>query len=355
MIKKKTSAFIVPLALSAVALVAVVITTITSATAMYRAYMRTAVMREQAHQLALSGIHIAMSQLAYPSVAGAESKNDKQQKQDPALALLQQIVPTINRVQTFKLQDKIDGITGEIDVCITCEQGKINLNALYDFEKHEFAGNKDQQASTKKMLQDLCAGIEKKLQAKNIFTALEKFLKERKYPLNDATELVTIPEFKLFKDKLFYEPLRSEKASKAERSLYLTDIFTSWGQVGNVDPWVLSDSLCALLDLKRAAYNDSDQRERNMREKIKEIKVKSSWSQDWNKLLASWYGKNIDKISKEIVAKFNDTFGPEQFFVISYGTVRGVTDRVGAVLELKGMMQSEQSSLPVTLKKLYWL
>ena len=54
---------------------------------------------------------------------------------------MSRILPTLNRWQEFDLKEKVDGVDGQIKVCLMCEEGKINLNRIIDFEKGTFDGD----------------------------------------------------------------------------------------------------------------------------------------------------------------------------------------------------------------------
>ena len=72
---------------------------------------------------------------------------------------------------------------------IGSEEGKININRAYDFEKHAFIGEGQPNGDMKQVFQDLFELIKDTLNA-DLFADFERFLKERKYPLNDVTELL---------------------------------------------------------------------------------------------------------------------------------------------------------------------
>ena len=93
----------------------------------------------QARTLALGGVQLAISQL---DMNNKSDKKDEHKKEDPKESKLKnfltRILPNINRWQSFELKDELDGIEGQIDFCISCENGKININKAFDFKKLEF-------------------------------------------------------------------------------------------------------------------------------------------------------------------------------------------------------------------------
>jgi len=77
-------------------------------------YVRSQINQEQAKLLATSGITIALSGLTEKT-----------------------LLPHLNRWQTFHLTKDIDGVDGTIYICISSEDGKLNINKAFDFDKNE--------------------------------------------------------------------------------------------------------------------------------------------------------------------------------------------------------------------------
>ena len=250
--------------------------------------------------------------------------------------LLKALLPTIGRVQKFVLKQNIEGINGTVGFMIGSEEGKININRLYDFEKHKFVGEPvagptpagkqegKEDGDMKKMFQALFAQIKDQTNA-DLFAEFEKFLKERKYPLNDVTELLTIKGFEVFKDALFYDPTApNQKKSK----LFLTDIFTVSSSKQSIEPWLISNSLATVLKLQR-----DPEKTPPVDELLKNFKEKSDWKNDWNKSLKNLYGVEFAALPKFIQNLLNPIFDPKMFTVFSFGTVGNVTVRLIALLE----------------------
>ena len=125
-------------------------------------FMHTMYDREKAKVLAMGGLQIAIQQLSqFDEAESEQTTNSQAAGQQPAsaqtanqqaagqqtkpkqeaggpLQLFTRIMPIINRWQTFPLQKKIDGIDGSIQMCLVCEEGKINLNRIYNFDKSKF-------------------------------------------------------------------------------------------------------------------------------------------------------------------------------------------------------------------------
>ncbi|MDR3646951.1 MAG: hypothetical protein P4L22_05430 [Candidatus Babeliales bacterium] len=333
------------------------------------AFTKTIIDREKAKVLALSGIQLAIDKLTIPEEPPKKpdpNKKAKEPKDNKSKQLLKRILPRLNRWQTINLEEKTEGIDGQIKICITSEDGKININKLFDYKTHKFLNeapnpsvkpspgasgkpvppNKPK-ADARLFLQTILASMFEYTKNKDLFPELQSFLQKRKFPINDITELVTIPKFSYFQDNLFYEPTMS-KGSK--QPIYLTDIFTIWTDSEKVQPWLFSDSLCALLGLKRVKLNDENERTQIIDEWLKNFNDTNNWQTDWDKSLKPVYGKDFKNISKNIQPFLSDKFAPKIFSVISYGTVGVITQRLIVILEVN----SKDSESNYAIKKLYW-
>lgn len=69
---------------------------------------------------------------------------------------LEAFFPSLHQWQTFKLKEGVEGIDATIRICLSCEEGKINLNNIYDFKEKKFNNGAE------KFLQDIFGRIEKK-------------------------------------------------------------------------------------------------------------------------------------------------------------------------------------------------
>ena len=165
--------------------------------------------KEKARMLTMSGLQIALAKLGAPLEKKKDDKNKQesppqdetkdtpaQQKgaagqQDISL-LYQTLLPRLNRWQRFVLKEEIDGVDAEIRIAISCEEGKINLNQIYDFGKKQFRKSADKKVDWEALLKELCTVLEKQMNGKELFEAFKKFLNGRTQPLNDVTELLLI-------------------------------------------------------------------------------------------------------------------------------------------------------------------
>lgn len=284
-------------------------------------------------QLAQGGIQLALSQIAGESVKKEQSKTEPAKgaqagktAEPPASEgkqLLKTLLPIFNKFQAFTLKQSIEGVNGSIALLIGSEDGKININAMYDFDKHKFVGEGNPQNDMKKTMQEIFNALKERT-GFDLFAEFEKFLKERKYPLNDVTELLTIKGFEIFKNEIFEEQ-GTPKTDKKPK-IYLADLFTVSTSKAQIEPWLLSDSVLALLNLKR-------DKEKSVDDLLKNFKDRSDWKNDWAKALKPLYNIDYTALPKGIAALFNPTFAAKTFSVLSIGTVGGISVRLLAIVE----------------------
>lgn len=341
--------------------------------ATYMPFMHTMIQRQKAKKLAFGGIQVAIAQLAQAGEPekDVEKKNVVQEGKEPqkeqdkstpdqqAKDFLAHVLPTLNKWQTFDLIEDIDGVDGTLRICVMCEQGKININKIYDFKKKKFRGEGQVKGDWKKVLESLFKTMQELVGGVELLPAFEKFLKERKYEVLDVTELLTVKEFAVFKNTQFFEPLDThkmgEKSGKQKRPLYLTDIFTVYSSKPTVQPWLFSDSLIGLLGMQRINFGEKKDGKNKLQDLLKSFKKRANWSQDWDVMLKPVYGKELHSLPKGIESVFDNVFDPKNFSILVHATVGDITQRLFVIAERKKSVQNESASYDVNIKKLYWL
>jgi hypothetical protein len=331
-------------------------------------FSSTMIKREQAKLLALSGIQVAMAQLASfgemqekkeaaaPTAAtmlrtGFVSAAETAQKQ-----FLAELLPVLNQWQQFKVTKLADGVDGEIAIAIASEAGKINLNAIYDFTKRKFKGENEQRGDWKKIMQAVMARVQKKMKiGQNMFSPFENFMKGRQHRLNDATELLTLDVFRAFAGKEFYRLPPSMKPVKEDYSLYLLDLFTVYGGKSTVQPWLLSNSVRDVLDIKPGKAANMKQRKTVVQNWMKNFKPAIRGAQEWNKIFQPIYGIEFQRLLKGIDAVFESSFDPTLFSVVSYGIIGGVVQRAYAIVERLKRVENKKTWYDMKIKKFYWI
>jgi hypothetical protein len=336
--------YIIPLVLMLTSMAVLMVTVIYWRGSVYVPFMSAMLKQQKARQLAMSGVQVAMSQLA---VVPEQKENKKMTPVDNDKAFLTEILPTLNRWQQFVLKKDADGIDGEIRICIGCEDGKIDLNAIFDFEKKQFNGN------WKKIIELMFARLKSEMNIEtNLFEPFEKLLKERQYRFNDATELLTLEQFQVFAGKVFYVP--PTKDEKGKRPVYLMDLFTTYGSTDKLQPWLFSDSVCAVLGIKRAT-SEVKQRKEMIKNWIQHFSAETNWQLKWNELLKPVYGIELQSLPNGIDSVLDNKFDPKMFCVVSYGKVGDVVQRAYAMVERIVRNEKDSVSYDCKIKKFYWI
>ncbi len=362
---KKQNGFIIPLVLMLISIAIVLVTSIYQKGSIFVPFMGIVTQRAQAKLLAISGVQVAMSQLARSSdfakaTSGKQVEGAKEGEKIKALSpeqeaknLLTQLLPTLNQWQEYSLKKDIDGVDGTIKIALSCEEGKLNLNHMYDFVRGRFRGEGQSSGDWKKLMQFISKRIQKSMGiSADLFESFEKFFKHRQYKVNDATELLTQDGFKQFARTIFYEPPIKKKDS--ERPLYLLDVFTVYGN-GKLQPWFLSDSVRGLLEMKRVGLTDEKKKKEMIQELVKKFKPNMNIAQDWNTLFQPLYGIEFKRLFKGIEAFFESSFDPKIFSVVSYGVFGEVTQRVYAILERMRHVDKDKTWYDVKIRKFYWI
>lgn len=373
MIKRtERSGYVLVMTLMMIALIVAIVTSMANKSSVHTRFLKTMIDREKAKALAWSGVQVALSQLAtMHEDSEPKEKPDKEKKgddkkksdvQEEARQFLLNILPILNRWQTFKLTQSKDGVAGIIKVCIGSEDGKINLNHLFDFVQKKFVNEGGKEKDYKKVMQEVFVKLQEVMGASKLFDPFEKFLKSRTSRLNDPTELLEIKEFEKFKKAVFYEPMTNKRTDdgKLKQTVYLNDIFTLWSFQQELNPWLLSHSLKVLLGVKLEKEGENKFEEKKLQELLKKFTVEYKLPDSWNSMLKPLYGIEFERLPKEMRALMGTKFEPSVFSVLSYGTVGGVTQKLLIVLERIKSPKNEQSgsgrgSFEFRTRKFYWL
>ncbi|MCX5923131.1 MAG: type II secretion system protein GspK [Candidatus Dependentiae bacterium] len=308
----KKPGFILFLLFSILSMCSVILSLYFSQTVMYRQLMTTIITKQKTDRLALGCVALAHNIITAepkkkdsqssatktttpwaPKTAddGKDSTSDKAKDYE---TLLKQIFPYFNKQESFELTKKDDGVDAKISITIQSEQGKLNLNSLYDIEKKKFVDD-GKPNDRKKICVWLFEKIAQITKTQTLFPAFEKHLSSRKADFNDVTELLSIKEFEtVFHDRVFF----NFNTQPAE-NLFLTDIFTVSTEEETINPWLFSYSWCKILGLKpKQTLTDE--------EKNKLFKISGEahdWATDWKsnwENLATLYQKEYKDLAQEI-------------------------------------------------------
>ncbi|MGB8367574.1 MAG: hypothetical protein WCD44_04410, partial [Candidatus Babeliales bacterium] len=315
-VKKNYNGYILIFTLLMTAAMTALTTYIFNRGIIYTPFIQLMINQEKARIIAIGGIQIIASQLTYQEKEKKQTTTMEKQVETSSnnneKKFLARILPTLNRWQIFQLAEDTEGIDAQLQVCLMSEEGKININKIYDFSQHKFYEKETNQQNWKKILQEIFARIEKISKEKDLFSSLEKFLSKQNHPLNDVTEILNDKPFAIFKNNLFYEPPSKSKGQKTQVTplLYLTDIFTTSSSTMLLEPWLFSNSIDNLLGLKQATFGDIKQRKEMVEKWLKNFKKTVKWKQDWNTQLKPVYEKELQSLPQGIDSIFSTTFDP---------------------------------------------
>jgi hypothetical protein len=357
------SGYILVMALMIISLIVLITSIMNDTGGSYVPYMAAMEQRQKARLLARGGIAFAQSQLGRIVTAEQDKKGTQKKPTNPtdeqlAVTLLKDILPVLNHWQHIDFTFEKDGIDGSIEFLIACEQGKLNINELFDFKEKKFKDDKKGDQSVKTILTTLLTPVEKRMKISELVTALETMLGKRGYPLNDITELLTQKNFAGFKYAQFLSHT-THQASDAEKTppFILTDLFTTHTNTMLLEPWLFSDSVRRLygmqpLNSKAAIKKDTQDA---LAETLKKFKIKSDWNKDWDERLKPLYGVQLSQLSKGSVQFFTKTFEPCIFSVIVSATVGENTQRLYAILERIKKSQDTKTLYDIHIRTFYWI
>ncbi len=182
----KKRGYVLVLTMMVLTIIALLVTQLFHKGSVHISFDQVMIDRQKAKTLALGGIQLAVSQLSVLKTATGEKPDQKKEK-DPAAELLKKVVPTLNRWQRFELKDAVDGIDGVVQIAISSEQGKIDINQFFDFEKKKFKNEGAASGDAKKLFQDIFGSMKKFTRDKELFGVFEKYLIQLQYRLDDVT------------------------------------------------------------------------------------------------------------------------------------------------------------------------
>lgn len=319
----------------------------------YNTFIPVAVEREKAKQLAQMGIAVAINQLAlYDEKLVPENDGGKQSKtgsdEKDARNLLKILLTVQNRWQVFEFDQEKDGLEGVLKICITCDDGKIPLGGLIDYQKAAFKNNEEKKFKGEKFFENLFDRIKSFIKNYDLLETLQSYIKQQKYELFEVTDLLNYKEFKLFRDAVFYKP--TEQKSEQKQKLYLADLFSDAKSM-TLHPALLSPSV-------RVAYGLNPEGvtvpldEESVEKLVTQMSVKEAdWKKEWDTFLQPIYKKEYKSLPGELTALFGSKFEPTHFSVVCYGKVGTIGQTLLATVERTFTQQGEQFEV----RKIYWL
>lgn len=322
----------------------------------YNSYVALTLDKERARQLALGGVSVAMSQLMLldkklsppPDKEKKEEKKNIDERVENQKKLLEIMLQVQNKWQTFILKHETDEIDAELKICISCENGKIDCNQLYNYEINKFISSRGQ--NTEELYKQIGEKLKPFLDNKNIAELITSFIKTQKRPLLTVTEFLKNKKLaQIFENRIFYFPHEQKQRDidikLAPEKVYLTDIFTVDGE-SFLSMWSLSPSLQKIFGLYSERNIASDQ--------AKEIIKKASEVKNMDELgraLEIIYGMKNNALPKEFLSYIDLKFEPRLFSVLCYAKVGRVSQKLIALVEKAPMKDGEI----IKMKKIYWI
>ncbi|MBV8661233.1 MAG: hypothetical protein JO129_03765 [Candidatus Dependentiae bacterium] len=289
--------------------------------------------QDQINQLGLSMPALAQGFLGFSAtemkeIKEAQKKSENQQASenqpvDEAMSfgklILKKMLPVVNKTQKFNLKEVEKDFLVDVSLTFFCESGKININGLYDLVNQRFYDEgipeKDQKVFATWLFDKIAAITEKP----SLLQPFVEHVKQRKVPFNDVTELLAIKEFAAcFSQAVFYEPeQQSITSDKKTRKLFLTDIFTVASENDTIQPWLLSPSVCALLDIvQKGDKNEEPEKKEDIKVDLSSFKQQADWQKDWDTGLKPLYDISYDKIPEPVRSMLAKQFSATVFSIL---------------------------------------
>lgn len=258
------------------------------------------------------------------------------------------LLKVLNQWQTFNFTQAVDGIDGQCSIYISCEEGKINLNKLYDFKEKKFVAQAPIQ--TKQLLQLMTEGLKgyfERAQQKPVALerALSRYFSKHPQPLDDVSQLLSVPEIAQVQEQFFMSPDTSDK-------LFLSDLFTVSTNEPTINPLLLSRAVSRVIGLRLLAGQNIEKPPVSLLVNLLKS-PKIEWQESWGEPLAAILGMKYRAVPEPFRQLFTSRFEAKAFSVVSYGKVGSVTQKVCALIEKN--KNAADKSHPFLLKKLYWL
>jgi hypothetical protein len=311
--------------------------------------------QEKMNQFVLSTPALAQSFLSFSAedLKSAESTPAKTSSDKPVPAddgasfakkLLEKVLPVVNKTQSFSMKEIEKDFPVVINLTFFCESGKININGLYDLVNKTFY-NEGVAGKDKKIFATwLFETIAKKTEQPSLLQPFLEHVKQRKAPFNDVTELLAIKEFAAcFSQAVFYEPEQSDtNLDKKNQKLFLTDIFTVTSENDTIQPWLLSPSVCVLLDIaQKANKHEEFEKKEDKKIDLSSFKQQVDWQKDWDTTMKPLYDVSFDKIPEPIRPMLATQFSVNTFSMLatvakeSVESENNVSIRIFAILKEK--------------------
>lgn len=360
MLRHKTikEGYILPLTLSLLAASIVVITYVYWKTSFFVAHGKNSYKMSLARMYSLNGIEIAKALLDFENQVSenedASAPKDPQKSKDNDATLYAHITNTIGKVYEFNCTKAIEGFDARIKIVLFVEDGKLDINSIYDYTKHTFRISSTPEKSREAMSR-ISKKIEEMTGIKDVITSLEKFLSKRTAPLNDITELLAIPEFRIF-DQFRYASV--DTVIQEQYTPHLGDIFTVQTGKQNINAWFLSKAWVSIAGFQSSILYTQDQKQRSeLIQWIESLGKSLNNFKDTAVLYQKLYNAKIDTSFTTQYSFFVTTKKiPAVFSAAIECMVNGVSARLYVIFQrVKRKKKEGNSEYKIEVKKLYWI
>lgn len=296
----------------------------------YRQLMHVLITKEKTNRLALSGTSLVQALMTpeEKNEATIPAQDAKKTELSPDQQLMTQLFNYFNKEESYQLTSKDDGLDAKIALSVQSEQGKLNLNSFFDFEKKKFLyeGTSKDRKKLAMWLFEKIAALTKK---PSLFIPFEQYLTTKEFDFNDVTELLNIKEFsETFHSTLF---ITFEEQKSEEKKIFLTDIFTVSTEQETINPWLFSSSWCAILDLKQK-QKLSDEEKKKI---FSQVTKTSSWESDWNKNFKEFYQKEYKDLAQEIKTILTTEFEANIFSLLLKANIGETNSTIFTIVKAK--------------------
>lgn len=339
----KQQGYVLLLSVMMIGALMVLVTSVIGRVTLARQTASLAYQREQARQLALSGIQCAYAQLAEKPEASPKKAEKPQAAAAPQQSSLAPWIKYCGWWQRYECTEELDGVSGTMQWYIAPEEGKLNLNSFYDFKKKTFVLQGPFDA--RKGLLMINERMKNQLGSVSLVKIIEELFKDRKEPLEDLTELKKVKDF----EKIAYLMFPAPPEKDAPLVPTFMDLFTVTGTGVDVYPATLSLSMQAILGFP-ALKPETVKKQRA--ELAPQIKDQMNWQTSWDQLLQPLYKKSYQEMPQEIKTILSGKFEGNVFSVVSYGKFGSITERVYALIE---RTLSRDQRVEYVIRKIYWI
>ena len=327
----------------------------------------TIIQSQQAKQAALASLQLGISRLSLPAPAEANTNVPVEHQ------FLTHIFPIINTWHEYKFTEEESGFDGTAYFAIASEAGKFNINEI--LKNYLILKNDSKTGGGATLYIESLKKIFKNFgqwAGKEWHEQLLKFFDERKYYLNDTSELLDIPSFSYFSKNLFFDypkNLKNENRNFDDYSkppIYLMDVFTIFSQGLKLQPFMISKSVQEILNFhsseeqaeKLAAIEKIISWEPEKTDPKKPKSKKDKQREFWENTITPLYGVSFDAVDSNVIDLMDPMTKPYYFSITATAKVGDITKSLYAILQLRIIDQDQvitHENITLDLVKLYWI